>query len=176
MASPANSADHGTREERLSVALPGMFLVRGRLVRTLQIISAREWSGIDAKDLMRSGALSSLCLHAGIGNNGRDGATECWLVKAISPRVLFTLSNRPYFFSLFLIYYYSSTTNLPVLRLESAQAQSMNKRYTSRKVKNLLMGQAGRPERILYSAGTAQSISSDERRQENYRPNKRPIL
>jgi len=42
------------------VALPGMFLVRGRLVRTLQIISAREWSGIDAKDLMRSGALSSL--------------------------------------------------------------------------------------------------------------------
>ena len=87
-----------SREERLSVALPGMFLVRGRLVGTLQIISAREWSGIDAKDLMRSGALSSLCLHAGIGNNGRDGATECWLVKAISPRVLFTLSNRPYFF------------------------------------------------------------------------------
>ena len=95
MASPANSADHGTREERLSVALPGMFLVRGRLVRTLQIISAREWSGIDAKDLMRSGALSSLCLHAGIGNNGRDGAMECWLVRAISPRVLVTLSKRP---------------------------------------------------------------------------------
>jgi len=42
------------------VALPGMFLVRGRLVGTLQIISARERSGIDAKDLMRSGALSSL--------------------------------------------------------------------------------------------------------------------
>jgi hypothetical protein len=78
------------------VALPETILGRRRLVRTSQIISAREWSGIDAKDLMRSGALSSLVFMLELATSkGRDRATECRLVNAISPAVLVTLSNRP---------------------------------------------------------------------------------